>query len=389
MASFVPAPPTPNIAKQVPLVAKAVVQSPDARTSVKAGATPSKAHNLATAISKKAPSIPNLPPTPFPASLIPQQPVDQIAKPASKVESVPCLPAQGIRKQSNEATNGGDENPDHAAPRRPVQVSFPPGTKGSPSTDVTPGKSSDSDSNGATQSCQDRNGSINRQPSRAEDGKPLTIKSPLDTPKTHDALSSPGSTVPSAAATPAVHDVSTDTSPEHDGPRSPEEAQEPKVASDKNVRNGEQKEHKDAAADSSELGGAKQTNGAVPIPDGDQLLQEAIRSSAAVDMAVNIPVDAPVTSRASTVDAVTSSAREAPQVDKDNVPAQPAVKEKTRPATTPPVTEVAGEVPDSQGESPEAMDVDATETRLVIKTNKDASPNTPTQVRSISPPPPK
>ncbi|KAJ6781545.1 hypothetical protein PWT90_08649 [Aphanocladium album] len=169
--------------------------------------------------------------------------------------------------------------------RRSSQVSFPPGTKGSPSLTPTP--------------------TANGTPAHAPttDGS-LSIKLPHDTAKVADAMSSPGSTAASATTT-AAHDISANTSPDNEGPRSPEIAQQPTHAAVKTETS------KDASP--------KQ-----PASDEDQLLQESIRSAAASGSDDEAPS--------------TTAAASKPQTNANE------------PSTT--------EVPDSQDEA-DKMDVDA------------------------------
>ena len=117
----------------------------------------------------------------------------------------PESPAQlpGTDSKSPSAT-AASTSADDIAQQRQAQVSFPPGTKGSPLG--TPKLSG-------------------RELGNAN--KPLSIKPPAAKPS--EPLSSPASTSHSAA-TPAVHEASTDTSPDNEASRPVEEAVKPKDA---------------------------------------------------------------------------------------------------------------------------------------------------------------
>lgn len=172
--------------------------------------------------------------------------------------------------------------------KRPNQVSFPPGTKGSPSLIPTPTPT---------------NGVSSHTP--AADGS-LSIKLPHDAAKVADAMSSPGSTAASATTT-AAHDISANTSPDNEGPRSPEIVQQPTQTASK--------------GETSKPGAEKP-----PASDEDQLLQESIRSAAA-----------------------SGSEDEAPS----------ATATTSKPLAQP-TENTSAEVPDSQDEA-DRMDVDAPE----------------------------
>ncbi|KAM3556626.1 hypothetical protein ARSEF4850_005445 [Beauveria asiatica] len=206
----------------------------------------------------------------------------------SNYASKPAIPTQPSTSAIAARAQNQPDRPANVL-RRPAQVSFPPGTKGSPSLSPTPVV------NGV---------STNAPPS---DGS-LSIKLPQDAAKVTDALSSPGSTAASATTT-AAHDISANTSPDHEGARSPENVQQPVQAEPK-------PETTDNAA-------VQKT----PMSDEDQLLQESIRSAAA-----------------------SGSEDEAPSI----TPPTPVPQTVT---TIPPTAEV----PDSQDEA-DKMDVDVPET---------------------------
>ncbi|OAA76408.1 large tegument protein [Akanthomyces lecanii RCEF 1005] len=187
------------------------------------------------------------------------------------------------------------------ASRRPNQVSFPPGTKGSPSLTPTP------------------------VPNRVATDAPLadgslSIKLSHDAAKITDAMSSPGSTAASATTT-AAHDISANTSPDNEGPRSPEVAQQPAQAMPK-------PETKDSAASPK------------PPSDEDQLLQESIRSAAASGSDDEAPPTTGPTSKPQTSNPEASSA-EVPdsqdEADKMDVDVPETIQESINVKPTPPL----------------------------------------------------
>ncbi|KAJ3494326.1 hypothetical protein NLG97_g4149 [Lecanicillium saksenae] len=201
---------------------------------------------------------------------------------ASKPAITPQLSAAALAARAQNQPNQPAD-----ASRRPNQVSFPPGTKGSPSLTPTP------TANGTPAHVPTTDGS-------------LSIKLPHDTAKVTDAMSSPGSTAASATTT-AAHDISANTSPDNEGPRSPETAQQSTPAAAK-----------------PEV--TKEANQKQPPSDEDQLLQESIRSAAASG-------------------------------SEDEAPSKPAATPKPQANNNEHSTT---EVPDSQDEA-DKMDVDAPE----------------------------
>ena len=97
---------------------------------------------------------------------------------------------------------------------RHAQVSFPSGLKGSP-TDGPAGKKTDADAAGGADTVK-AGSSTEQLGSHSNEGVPLKLST--EPSRITDAASSPGSTAPSAT-TPAIHDDSTDTSPDHEGPQ--------------------------------------------------------------------------------------------------------------------------------------------------------------------------
>ncbi|KAF4998126.1 hypothetical protein FGRMN_3373 [Fusarium graminum] len=206
-------------------------------------------------------------------------------------------------------------------------------------------------------------------------GVPLTIKPSTDTSRSADALSSPGSTAHSAT-TPAVHDVSTDTSPEHEGSQYVEATEEKKVMGSDD--NGDEKEKE---GDTEETGETRVTLNedlqsrvleAPPDSAEAQLLQESIRSTiteeaelaasdsheadsgtpalVSEDVSMSGTGDAVAKTAVSEVDEVVEQKASRPISD---VGAAIAVEVDAS-------DQIAGstEIPDSQEDPPDQMDVD-------------------------------
>ncbi|EGX89296.1 large tegument protein [Cordyceps militaris CM01] len=215
------------------------------------------------------------------------------ARPAVTTQLSAAAP---VARAQNHASQRAD------ASRRPSQVSFPPGTKGSPSLTPTPV------TNGVPAVAPAADGS-------------LSIKLPPDAAKVTDAMSSPGSTAASATTT-AAHDVSANTSPDHEGPRSPEVEQQPAQAALK-------PETKQIAT-----GQKPQTS------DEDQLLQESIRSAAASGSEDEVSATTAPSSKPQTTISV-PSAKEVPdsqdEADKMDVDEQETIKDSIDVNPTPPL----------------------------------------------------
>lgn len=277
-------------------------------------------------------------------------------------------PAKDETKQPERTTNGAASE-DATPERKPAQVSFPPGTKGSPSEE-----SSDTV---ATRAEGDTDVTENRvvdklQSNQTGRNQELSIKVPHSLTKVPDALSSPGSTAPSAT-TPGVHDVSADTSPEHDAPQ---------YMHDRLEEDAEEKEER-----GDELEDVAETDtGAVPTRakhdepepkattlDEDQLLQESIRSSAAAASPELIKVSSGLEVKANATNSNQGADPAAKQdTELQDIHAQPSAAPAAKPAV---------EVPDSQEETPEKMDVDASS---VTKSESTELP--PTQTSAVPPP---
>lgn len=277
-------------------------------------------------------------------------------------------PAKDETKQPERTTNGAASE-DATPERKPAQVSFPPGTKGSPSEE-----SSDTV---ATRAEGDTDVTENRvvdklQSNQTGRNQELSIKVPHSLTKVPDALSSPGSTAPSAT-TPGVHDVSADTSPEHDAPQ---------YMHDRLEEDAEEKEERgDELEDVAEtVTGAVPTRAKHDEPepkattlDEDQLLQESIRSSAAAASPDLIKVSSGLEVKANATNSNQGADPAAKQdTELQDIHAQPSAAPAAKPAV---------EVPDSQEETPEKMDVDASS---VTKSESTELP--PTQTSAVPPP---
>lgn len=286
-------------------------------------------------------------------------------KPAATPDHLTPTPVEATEKPAQDVTKAPSTTVT-APPARQPQVTFQPGTKGT--TDDT--KAQVATSPNPPQ--QDSNTSI-AKPS------PLPIKPPTEGPRPADALSSPGSTAQSAT-TPAVHDASTDTSIENEGSRVAEpveqkptedkseskpieQDQASRVSSPEDI----QKRVLDAPADSAEA----------------QLLQESIRSSASAATRASKPTGgAPDTTGDSTTsgtDKVTAPGPapndEASAMVEDAATQQDAKNDKQVSLETQNTgASHVKEIPDSQEEVPDRMDVDTPEPLADMQTQTQSVP---------------
>lgn len=231
--------------------------------------------------------------------------------------------------------------------RRPAQVSFPPGTKGSPSAGTEPAAEPIS-------KAEEDKGTVAASPSKPEEAAP-TNGLPADVSRTTEAPSSPESTVPSAT-TPAVHDASTDTSPDNAGPTYSEvsETKEGKGEEPHGASVDAQRDSLDANAQ--DATGAEATESAEV-----QLLQESLQSNAA---AAITDAGADATGATTKVETSDSTAQEATQTkDASEEPGQPAVIEAPSHRES-----EKQEIPDSREDTPERMDVDEPEAQVPADT---------------------
>ncbi|KAM4068164.1 myb-like DNA-binding domain-containing protein [Hirsutella rhossiliensis] len=270
--------------------------------------------SLATPTPMTQPREPSLPVTP-------DRPAEAAPKPAATSKPPTKDAGDAATPRPNGEPNGvakGD-----SATKRHTQVKFPPGTKGSPSEDAasnapTSLHSGDASVNGALD--------VEAINAAAKDNGPLSIKLPADPPRVPDAVSTPGSTAPSAA-TPAVHDASTDTSPERDGPR----------YSDVVGRKG--------SAAGNEAGS--------PASVTDVQDQGSIRTS----------------------EEITHADMGRLAVTKDIPKSTPTLSEPERHSSSSAVRPPSTEVPDSHEETPDAMDLDAHEVKPEVLEQAILSPN--------------
>ncbi|KAK2064272.1 hypothetical protein LY76DRAFT_105264 [Colletotrichum caudatum] len=184
---------------------------------------------------------------------------------------------------------------------------------------------------------------------KTDDTNTPTVKLPSDATKVADGFSSPGSTT-QTAATPAVHDVSTDTSPDNEGPQyvEPAEGRSEADAADR------VEEAKDS--DTVRSLDADPFNGKIPDGPEAQLLQE---SMAMDSKAPPLPVEA-IAKQPSppTVPAVSViPVKDAPELMTSST--QPISQDAPLTTVEPKVPAAAKEIPDSQESQPaDKMDVD-------------------------------
>ncbi|PCD30858.1 hypothetical protein AU210_010529 [Fusarium oxysporum f. sp. radicis-cucumerinum] len=320
--------------------------------------TPSPPPSTDPATTDKAGSLPT--PTSQPVPL----PEDAIVEPTSTTSPVTQTAADTNANSKSKAQDipNASEVSDTPAPRQP-QVTFESGTKGE---NAGPGASTAE--------------KTSRGPSTSSDtrGAALTVKPPTDATRAPDALSSPGSTAQSAT-TPAVHDdASTDTSPEHEGPQFVEPAEE-KQTGDEVEEGINEKDEKETSDDVGATLSQDLQNRVLEAPPDSaeaQLLQESIRSSVAAEAAATAASPShqtePVTSAPVSEDVDMSGADDVivqptalnanEQVKEDSTQTKSDI-DIARANSFENSDEVPGikEIPDSQEEPPEQMDVDATE----------------------------
>ncbi|UZP41365.1 hypothetical protein NXS19_009181 [Fusarium pseudograminearum] len=290
-------------------------------------------------------------------------PADAIEKPIPTTS--PDVPAS-TGANANPITNGEDRvdpNEVASAPRQP-QVTFETGTKGD---HVETGTSSVKSGQGVGDSA-------------VTTSVPSTVKPSADATRSADALSSPGSTAQSAT-TPAVHDdASTDTSPEHEGPQYVEPAEQENIEDGTRER-GTDKYHQSHQGDDIRAPSTKDLEDRVleapPDSAEAQLLQESIRSnvaaekeaalnSASTSQEADTAIPAPVSEDVNMSDVDDRVVKAAPtvggKVEEKHAQQILDTDAKSALATGAPA-EISGskEIPDSQEEAPEQMDVDAPE----------------------------
>ncbi|RSM00493.1 hypothetical protein CEP52_009088 [Fusarium oligoseptatum] len=339
----------------------------------------------------QTPKTPSVPQEPSQASQAAPPATNGVEKPISTNGSAPA-PPNAIAKPTPTAANSSPAPETAPVPRQP-QVTFQPGTKGDGAQNGTPALGKPAQGNGAT----------------GPGPTALSIKPPTDAVRTLDAMSSPGSTAQSAT-TPAVHDASTDTSPEHEGPSFSESVEDKKAGDDVDERDVETN-RAERVASPEDL--QNRVLNAPPDSAEAQLLQESIRSNAAAEAAAAAAAAATVAPKTSPTPAAAPAQEDsvmegtdevastpiptpapAPKTDeqaetKDAQPASDAkVVSEDVPSADVPINK---EIPDSQEEEPEQMDVDVPEPNasaesqsepagLPEKVNPADAPSTPTPV---------
>ncbi|KAF5674716.1 chromatin modification VID21 [Fusarium circinatum] len=328
--------------------------------------TPSPPPSTDPATTDKANSLPT--PTSQPVPL----PENAIVDPTSTTSPITQI-ATGTNanlKSKAEETPNASEVSDLPAPRQP-QVTFESGTKGE---NIGPGASTTEKTSRGPSTSSDARGAV------------LTVKPPTDSARAPDALSSPGSTAQSAT-TPAVHDdASTDTSPEHEGPQFAEPAEEKPTEDevDQGIHEKDDDEKESSVDVEATLNQDIQNRVLEATPDSAeaQLLQESIRSSVAAEVAATAASTShqtkPVTSTPVSEDVDMSGANDvvvqptAPnaneQVKEDSTQAKSDI-DIARVNAFEKSDEVPGirEIPDSQEEPPEQMDVDIPEPKATVE----------------------
>lgn len=316
------------------------------------------------------PNATSIPPrTPTPNTLKPSpllEPSPKILKnEEAKLVAPPEPPAAvSVDEAVNDALAPATEAQDASleAPRKQAQVTFSAGTKGSPSEDATKEK--------AERSTEVSSGQEAEELGEAEDkiAKAAPIESVTDSARVPDPASSPESTAQSAT-TPAPQDISTDTSPDNEGnnlydrshekhDESADEEEEEAIKSPvPPITDDLQKQVIEAPADSAEA----------------QLLQESIRSNDAVASSVaeaNSSPGGPV------IEAEDSNAKppepinvdEKPSAEEDEKEPDPGIEEENLVPDVEKVSEEVKEIPDSQEEPPDQMEIDVVEPSTVTET---------------------
>lgn len=342
----------------------------------------------------QTPKAPNVPPEPLQSSQAAPQVPNGVEKPTPTNGSAPALP-NAIAKPPPTTANSSHAPETAPAPRQP-QVSFQPGTKG------------DGAQNGisALGKPVQGTGTTGAGPGPAA----LSIKPPTDAVRASDAMSSPVSTAQSAT-TPAVHDASTDTSPEHEGPSFSESVEDTKAGGDMDERDAETN-RAGRVASPEDL--QNRVLNAPPDSAEAQLLQESIRSNAAAEAAAAAAAaaaTATIAPKPSPTPAAAPAQQDSTMAGTDDVASTPAsvpapknieqsetkdvqsvsdakVVSEDVPSVDVPINK---EIPDSQEEEAEQMDVDAPEPKasagsqsrpagLSEKVNPSDAPSTPTPV---------
>lgn len=323
------APSTPTVASSRP---KEALPGPTNETRQPLGSLSNESIHLQPRESIKPASEPAKPaPTPgfqYTTNNVgaPPESVTTAFAPAKPIPAPSAAPAAKDETKQADRLSNGTTGEDVAPERRPTQVSFPPGTKGSPSEE----RFSLVATAGAVKSLDavDGDGAIDKTGRTQE----LSIKVPQAMSKVPDALSSPGSTAPSAT-TPGNHDLSADTSPEHDATHYDDTTEQDEEGKEEQGHGTDDAVGREGGLEQAKPGHDGLDSGTARV-DEDQLLQDSIRSTAAAAS----PEPKPQTG----VPIKTGAADGIQEAEVDAKPSKSAMKE----------------VPDSQEETPERMDVD-------------------------------
>ncbi|KAH7258223.1 RNA polymerase II transcription elongation factor SpEAF [Fusarium solani] len=339
----------------------------------------------------QTPKTPSVPQEPSQASQVAPPITNGVEKPIPTNGSAPA-PPNAIAKPTPTVASSSPAPETAPIPRQP-QVTFQPGTKGDGAQNGTPALGKPAQGTSAT--------------TAGPGPTALSVKPPTDTVRSSDAMSSPGSTAQSAT-TPAVHDASTDTSPEHEGPSFSEPVEDKKTGDDADERDAETN-RAERVASPEDL--QNRVLNAPPDSAEAQLLQESIRSNAAAEAAAAAAAAATVAPKPSPTPAAAPAQEDSTMAGTDDVASPPASvlapktieqteTEDVQPASDAKVVSesvlsadmpINKEIPDSQEEEPEQMDVDVPEPNagaesqseaagLPEKVNPSDAPSTPTPV---------
>ncbi|KPA41827.1 chromatin modification vid21 [Fusarium langsethiae] len=335
----------------------------DAQDEQQSNGAPLPTTSDAAANSTK-PSTANPVPLPTTNAQAALPPTDAIVKPIPTTSQDDLVPTDANANPSTNGENPVDSNEAASVSRQP-QVTFETGTKGE---------------HVETGACLSAKSDQGIGDSGATTGVPSAVKPSADATRPADALSSPGSTAQSAT-TPAVHDdASTDTSPEHEGPQYVEPAQQNKIEDGTHER-GTDKYHQSQESDDVRASSTKDLEDRVleapPDSAEAQLLQESIRSSIAAETETALTsastsheadtaISAPVSEDVNMLGVDDKVVKATPTVNKEveEKHTQQILDNDTKFASaTDAPAEVSGskEIPDSQEEAPEHMDVDEPE----------------------------
>ncbi|OHE95468.1 hypothetical protein CORC01_09201 [Colletotrichum orchidophilum] len=295
------------------------------------------------------PSLPPKPPTPVPAAATPNRP--GASKPPTLAASGPPPPspvAAPTKNPLHASREGATEKVEIAAVEKPAPTPLKENPNGIPKK-AEPRKGDAPQAVSSQPVAKSPAAQLPARPDfkKAEETAPVAAKPPPETAKVADGLSSPGSTT-QTAATPAVHDASTDTSPDNEGPQYVERAE--------TSNEGEAAERAEEAKGTE--GGASpdadSLNGRIPDGPEAQLLQESM----AMGSKPTPPVIATRASPPATPVPPPDEVKAAEPTTAES--ATPSVAQSATPTpAVPPTAQSVKEIPDSQeSQAPEKMDVD-------------------------------